>query len=113
MLMKVELKLSNDTIIAVNQLLCQVYLLPASIDQQVKLMRSIIYDVADRFDKKVKTQIKKASLFDAKKRTKFTLQFHEAWALKEVLQSLYATLSNPYQQSLIQTVINTLDQKLV
>lgn len=110
--MIVPLKLNNDTIIAVDALLKKIYELPVSISKEENVYKSIGYELADKFDKKTKQHLRKASLFDQKKLTKFTLKFHEAWALHEILLELKIFSENDYKKMLIQTLINTLNQKL-
>ena len=68
--MKVELKLSPDTIFATARLLEQVYEMSNAIGQSEKLIRSISYDVADAFLSKQKAVRKKQSLFEDKKKYK-------------------------------------------
>jgi|GEM_PF-2751326 len=111
--MNVELKLNNDTIMAVNSLLKLVYdIKDVSQEKDMKIVLSIIYEVSDMFDKKVKSQIKKATLFDNKKLTKITLKFYQAWALHQTLEFLIRYCDNTFKQTLIQSMINRLDQKL-
>lgn len=109
--MKVEIKFSNDTLMAINAQLQEIYNLPVSTIKRENVYKSIGVDLADKFDKKCKTLIKKASLFDQKKRFKMSLKFHEAWALQEILMELVSQVKNEYQKTLIEKTINTLDQK--
>ena len=76
--MKIELKLNNDSIIAVNELLSYIYDMERSNDKKVNVNLSIGYDLADKFDSKAKQLVKKATLFDTKKKHKITLKYHEA-----------------------------------
>lgn len=110
--MKVELKINIDTLVCVNNQLKRTYeySFPETLEQ--KLCKSIAYDVADRFDCKTKSQLKKNSLFEAKKLFKITLKYHEAWALKLILIEQITEVNNDYQKTLLQKVINNLDQKL-
>ncbi len=109
--MIIKIKLNNDTLIAVNSLLKKVYELPPSVDKRENIYKSIGYGLADKFEKKVKLIIRKASLFDQAKRTEMSLKFHESWALQEILTELKPTLENDYQKTLTQKLINILDQK--
>ena len=109
--MKIELKFSTDAVVCLNQQLQNVYSLTVSNDKRENVYKSIGYDLADKFDKKCKTLIKKASLFDVKKRHKMSLKFHEAWALQEILSELVDDITNSYQKTLIEKIIHTLDQK--
>lgn len=112
--MKVELKLSNDTLMATNKILKEIYELPLSQVKRENVYRSIGFDLADKFDKKCKTQIKKANLFDNKK-VKITLKFHEAWALESLIKSLADEIivNNEYQRRLVFALADTLNQKTV
>jgi len=110
--MKVELKLSHDAIILANKLLQQVYELSISVVEKENVYRSIAYDVADKFDKRVKKLVKDANLFENKPKS-ITLKFHEAWALQQILLDASLELSNPYQISLRQGIIDKLNPKLI
>ena len=110
--MKKELKLNNDALIAVNKILQKIYELPVSVDKIENVYKSIGYDLADAFDKKVKTKIKKADLFDQKKLVKFNFPFHEAWALHRILIELLPHAENKFSANQIQNIINKLDQKI-
>ncbi|AUS06459.1 hypothetical protein [Pseudotamlana carrageenivorans] len=110
--MKIELKLNNDALMAVNKLLQRTYELPVSVNKVENVYKSIGFDLADTFDKKVKTKIKKADLFDQKKLVKFTLKFHEVWALHRILIDLMPLCDNKFLANHVQNVINKLDQKL-
>jgi len=110
--MKIEININTDTLIALNSVLKQVYELPVSNDKRENVYKSIGFDLADKFDKKCKTRVKKADLFDSKKKTKFTLKYHEAWALEEILREITPFIQNPYQVILLNKVTDTLNQKL-
>lgn len=110
--MKIEIKLSNDALLAINHLLKWLYDSEPSQDKKEKVFKSIGYDVADKFDAKAKSLVKKASLFDDKNKPKLTLKFHEAWALEQILIDLKPHNPNDYQRNLIQKTINDLNQKL-
>ncbi|HIB37588.1 hypothetical protein [Mesonia sp.] len=111
--MKIEIHLSIDKLIAVDELLQKVYELPVSLDKRENVYKSIGYDLADTFNKKVKTQIKKANLFD-EKRKKITLKYHEAWALEEILKDLLEIYppTNDYKKILLRSITDKLNQKL-
>lgn len=111
--MKIEIKLSNDSLISINNLLKQLYEAENSQNKKEKVYRSIGFDLADKFDAKAKNLVKKSSLFDPKKKLKFTLKFHESWALEAILIDLNKHNSNDYQRTLIQKIINDLNQKLI
>ena len=110
--MKIELKLNNDSIIAVNELLNYIYDMERSNDKKVNVYRSIGYDLADKFDSKAKQLVKKATLFDSKKKHKITLKYHEAWALEIILRELFTYADNHYVRLRVNLVIDDLNQKL-
>ncbi|WP_435135768.1 hypothetical protein [Formosa sp. A9] len=110
--MKIDLKLSNDALVAAHNILKQVYNPSYPNEIQIKVYKSIGFELADKFEKKVKAQQKKASLFDQKKKISVTLKYYEAWALKAIATDLIYTCSNDYSKNLVQTLINVLDQKL-
>ncbi len=110
--MKIEIKISNDSILAVNELLQHIYTMQKSNDKKVNVYRSIGFDLADKFDTKAKQLIKKTTLFDLKKKHKITLKFHEAWALEIILRELFTYTDNHYKRFQINIVIDDLNQKL-
>lgn len=110
--MKVEIKITNDALMAVNSLLQGLYDMPVSVNPLQNVYASIGYDLADMFDSKLKSKIKKADLFDHKKPVKFTFKFHEAWALIRILIDLKPYSDSAFKQQQIQTVIDKLDAKL-
>lgn len=110
--MNIEIKLSVDTVSAVNNLLKQIYELPVSQDKRENIYKSIGFDLADKIDKKYKNLIKKANLFDNKKK-KLSLKYHEAWALEAIIQDLLETVENDYHKSLLRNLTNIINQKTV
>jgi len=109
--MKIEIHITPDALMAVNKILKRVYELPVSVNKEEKVYRSIGFDLADKFEKKCKSQIKKANLFD-KKKVKITLMYHEAWALEAIINSLLWIVHNDYQDSLLQSLAHSINQKL-
>lgn len=110
--MKIDLKLNNDSVLAVNELLQHIYDMEKSNDKKVNVYRSIGFDLADKFDSKAKQLIKKSTLFDAKKIHKIGLKFHEAWALEIILRELFTYTDNHYVRIRVNVIIDTLNQKL-
>jgi hypothetical protein len=112
--MKVELKLTADAINAAARLLEQVYdLPPATLGQSEKVIRSIAYDVAETMLSKQKTIRKKQTLFDAKKKHKVSFKFHEAFALYNILNELFHTVSDDYNRAILGKLIGEVHQKIV
>jgi hypothetical protein len=112
MLMKIELKLKIDTIFAINKLLQTVYDVELSTAVNQKIYRSIGFDLADKFDKLEKSNIKKATLFDNKKIHKVTLKFHEGWALYNIIINLLPTVNNHQAQTILQATADKIHQQL-
>ncbi|WP_268846770.1 hypothetical protein [Flavobacterium aestivum] len=110
--MKVEIKLNNDSILAVNELLQHIYDMGKSNDKKTNVYRSIGFDLADKFDSKAKELVKKSTLFDVNKKHKFSLKFHEAWALEIILRELFTYTENHYVRLKVNIVIDCLNQKL-
>ena len=110
--MKIELKLSNDELICINNQLQNAYGRRFLEITLYNVIHSITLDLADKFDTKTKTRIKKANIFDANKKTKITLKYYEAWALKVYLHESIQSIDNAYQRNILQKQINHLDQKL-
>jgi hypothetical protein len=109
--MKIELKLTADQVFATARLLEQIYESKPT-DIQQKLMRSIALDVADKYIKKQHSLYTKQNLFDAKKKHKITLKFHEAYALHSVIETLIYTVNDIYCNSILKTLLGNLNQKL-
>ncbi len=111
--MKVELKLSPDTLLAINNVLQNVYSYSiGNIEVLQKVHRSIGFQLAETFEKKVKSQLKKHNLFEADKKIKISFKYYEAWSLHAILIDLIGTADTTYQKTLIQKTINEINQKL-
>lgn len=110
--MKVELKLNIDTIFAINKLLQQVYDTNTPMEITQKIYRSIGFDLADKFDKLKKSNIKKATVFDTKKKYKVSLKFYEAWALFNIIMNLLPTINNDLSKSQLQATANELHKQI-
>ena len=111
--MKIDLKLTNDALIACNSLIKGVYDSGIYPDTEAgKLIKSICFDVADKLDSKCKSLVKKASLFDTKKKQNITLKYHEAWGLSLALIQLNENEINDYKRIAIAKIITDLHQKL-
>ena len=110
--MKIELKLTNDELICINNQLQEAYGRRFGTLAMYNVVHSISLDLADKFDAKAKSLIKKANIFSVKRNTKITLKYHEAWALKIFLNEAIQRIDNDYYRTLVQKTINILDQKL-
>ena len=109
--MKVELKLSPDTILAANKLLRNVFKISFSSEIQENVFKSIGFDLSEKFEKKTKSLIKKADLFDSAVKS-FSIKYHEAWALEQIIRDLIWSEKNTYQKMLLQKLINQINEKL-
>ena len=111
--MKIDLKLSTESLLAATSLLSMLYGDSwHCIDAQQTAIKSIGYDVFDKFDSKAKAVRKNANLFTSKKTTKIALKHHEAWALEKIMIGLIGFATNEYCELQIQTIIDVLNQKL-
>jgi hypothetical protein len=109
--MKIEIKITADQVFATSKLLQQVYdTTPVDVNQ--KIMRSIALDVADKYISKQHALYTKQDLFDAKKKYKITLKFHEAYALHSVIELLLYTVNDVYCNTILKILLATLNQKL-
>jgi hypothetical protein len=110
--MKLEIKIKIETIFAINRLLQGVYSAEAPSLLTQKIYGSICFDLADKFDKLQKSNIKKATLFDNKKKHKVSLKFYEAWALHSIIINLLPTVNNPLSISLLQETADSIHKQL-
>lgn len=110
--MKIELKLSSDELVCINNQLQKAYGRGFLQVDLYNVVHSIVLEVADSFDTKTKTRIKKANIFDSRKKTKISLKYHEAWAIKIYLQSEVQEINNDYQRTLLNKQIGIIDQQL-
>lgn len=109
--MKIELKISPETIFAVNKTLRRVFEIAPSNNQRENVHKSIAFDLSEKFEKKTKSLIKKADLFDSKVKS-FSIKYHEAWALEQIIRDLIRLEENQYHKVLLQKLINQLNEKL-
>lgn len=109
--MKIELKLSNETITIITATLQPVYN-SKPISRRDKSTLSIALDVVNMLDKKFNHQKLKTDLFNAAKKTKVTFKHHEADMLELLLIQQVKDVQEPYIRHQIQKVINDLNQKL-
>ena len=110
--MKVELKIKIDTIFAINKILQNVYDGKSAIELTQKIYRSIGFELADKFDKLQKANIKKNTLFDSKKKHKITFKFHEAWALYNIIMNFLPLVNDHYSKTILQSTADALHQNL-
>ena len=108
--MTIELSLSPENITIITATLQAVYNSKANTRRQ-KSTLSIALDVASKFDSKI-APLKKVTLFDAKKKIRIKLKFHEADMLELILIDQLKNVEDKYIRLQIQKTIDSLNQKL-
>ncbi|AUX17373.1 hypothetical protein [Flavobacterium columnare] len=112
-LRKINLKLTYDQIFAVSKLTHQVYDLPPTVNPNEKEMRSIAYDIADKFMNKYKSIIKKGDVFDKKKTYKMALKFNEAKGLYRIIFDLLGTVNDVYYRAILDRLKNEIEPQIL
>ncbi|MDV6170210.1 hypothetical protein R1T16_17370 [Flavobacterium sp. DG1-102-2] len=115
--MKVELKLTADELQYMAQLAghsnsSSTLAIFMSITREKKTVMSICIDVADKFEAKYKALSRKATLFDAKKKHKISLKYHEAYAVNAWLETRLPLETDPYRKSICSKLSLMIDPKL-
>ncbi|EMY3483777.1 hypothetical protein FPG87_12495 [Flavobacterium psychrophilum] len=111
--MKVNLKLTYDQISAVSKITHQVYDLKPTVNTNEKEMRSIAYDIADKFMNKYKSIIKKGDAFDKKKTYKMALKFNEAKGLYRIIFDLLGTVNDVYYRAILDRLKNEIEPQIL
>ena len=109
--MKIDLKLNPETALIIAATIEAVYNTKA-FTRRHKATLSIALDVAAKLDGKAVHIKAKMNLFDAKKKIKVSLKFHEADMLELLLIQQLEGLQDSYIRQEIQKTINDLNQKL-
>lgn len=109
--MKIDLKISPDQLIATASVLEDIDTARA-ISSNEKLLLSIAYDLKDKICQKSSKTKRKTDLFTTGKKVTVSLKFHEAWALEKILIERKSILQNDFTKSMVQTMINLLNQKM-
>ena len=109
--MKIDLKISPDQLIATASVLEDIDNVRA-LSSNEKLLLSIAYDLKDKICQKSTMTKRKTDLFSTGKKVSVSLKFHEAWALEKILIERKGILQNDFNKSMVQTVINVLNQQL-
>lgn len=109
--MKIDLKLNPENAIIIAATLEAVYNTRATTRRE-KSTLSIALDVAAKLDGKAVALKAKRNLFDAQKKIKISLKFHEADMLELLLIQQIKTVTDTYINNQIQKTINDLNQKL-
>lgn len=109
--MRIEIRLSPETIIIIGATLQSVYNSKAH-TRRHKSTLSIALEVASKLDSKVASLKGKMTLFDAKKKIKVSLKFYEADMLELLLIDQLKHVEDIFIRQQIQTTIDLLNQKL-
>jgi hypothetical protein len=102
-----------DQVFAIAKLLDQVFNLFPATTQEQKAIRSIAFDLEEKFSKKRKQLIKSNNLFELDKLHKLGLKYHEELALLKIISSLLDTVNDPKPKNDLRIVLNYLDEKLL
>ncbi|MEO6176964.1 MAG: hypothetical protein ABIP27_17555 [Flavobacterium circumlabens] len=109
--MKIDLRLTPETAIIIAATIEAVYNTKA-FTRRNKSTLSIALDVAAKLDGKAVLIKGKSNQFDAKKKIKVSLKFHEADMLELLLIQQVKDVQEPYIRLQIQKTIDDLNQKL-
>ncbi|UWY28828.1 hypothetical protein N4T20_02635 [Flavobacterium sp. TR2] len=109
--MKINLALAPEAAIIIAATLEAVYNTKA-FTRRNKAVLSIALDVAAKLDAKAVLAKGKRTQFDAKKKIKVSLKFHEADMLELLLIQQVKDVQEPYIRQQIQKTIDDLNQKL-
>jgi hypothetical protein len=101
-----------DQIFAVSKLLEQVYNLYPATTKDQKAVRSIAFDLEEKFSSKRKQLIKNHTLFEDQKRHKVKLKYHEELALQRIIFDLLGTVNAEKPKFDLQNVHDWLHKKL-
>ncbi|WP_299124235.1 hypothetical protein [uncultured Tenacibaculum sp.] len=108
--MKVKFNFSVDQVLAINALLNKVSKLNFNaLNTDEKIEYSIAISLSDTFESKKRTLQKNNNLFDIHKKVKMTLNYHEAWGLRNIFINRIGLLENEFQKFNIQSSISLID----
>lgn len=107
--MRILFKISPNQLLAIGQVLEEIDTAKAFSSNE-KMLLSIAYDLKDKICLK---SSKTKRLPDVKsKQVSISLKYYEAWALEKILIERKGILQNDFNKSMVQTVINLLNQQL-
>ncbi len=110
---KAEIKVyTADQIFAVAKLLENVYNLYPAITHDQKTIRSIAFDLEEKFSEKRKQLIKNHNLFEDKKTHKIKLKYHEEHALQRIIFDLIGAVDAGKPKFDLQNVHDYLHKRL-
>lgn len=109
--MVIEIKMTNDQVFQLARMLNELREL-TPVSKESKLFTSIGLELYDKVDAKAKKIHLTSSLFDEKKKHKFTFKYHQALALQFIIQGLLPTLFNLHTKTIMNALLSTINQKL-
>lgn len=109
--MKIKIELSSDQIMAVCKLLDLLEHLSPTVKPDDKLIRSIAFEVWDKFQTLKKKLVKRHNLFDSKP-SNVSFKYYEAYGLQKIIRELLPLISDQYTSIIVSKLSNELDQKL-
>lgn len=111
--MKIKLSLTPDQVMSLEKLMNQVDAIYMPTTRQGKAIRSISFFVSDKINKAYRKLIKSTDLF-SKKKVHISLEYHEANALFEIINTLIPYIETTTETKReYQTTSDFLHQKLV
>lgn len=112
--MKIDLKLTSDEILYLDdKTTLTMSIRWTQLPKDKRNAYSIMLDVLDKVSSKAKTIKRNQSLFDAKKKHKLSLKWHEADYLEQYIDVFYSYQEDAYSQNMARKIIAQLNQKLV
>lgn len=109
---KIKINFTNDMAFSVNSILQNIYNPTYTLGTNEKLVRSIGFELAEKFNKATDKLQKKANFFEVKKKTNITLKYFEAWALHQILIDLISLSNNDYEKLQVQKTLNILNSEI-
>lgn len=109
--MTIKVKTNGDGIGAVNKVLEHI-LYTNTTEKQNKLLKSLAFDISDKFTAAHKKAVKKSTLFDQKKTYAITLKFHEAYALEMIIAGYINLVDDQYSKLQLDKLKNYLNQQM-
>lgn len=101
-----------DQVFAIAKLLEQVFNLYPATTQEQKSIRSIAFDLEEKFSDKRKKLIKTQTLFEQDKTHSIKLKYHEELALQTIISDLLDIVDEIKAKNDLRIVSNYLHQKL-
>jgi hypothetical protein len=81
--------------------------------RDTKVVISICIDIADKFSDKFKKISRSQNLFDEKKKYKFTLKYHEGYAIATYLLGVRNLETDPYKKMMATAILIQLEPQIL